>query len=245
MGNPNEPRCQNLLNKSRVTRVISPRSGICYTYNMIRANDTEPKLLSYSAGVDFGLSLLVNLEAAYYMRYGLSESAGISVIITPPGYSPQLIPVQYAIGPNTMTNLAIGSRNLTRKPAPYTSQCLNAYPASLIKTDSSLKYLAYNEEECKSACLIEYIQNKCHCIDPLLLEARAVKDIPPEWSQSKFCPVGRKKPERECVHNYTVEYMIDPVGLAACPCQPECTMQHYEVGFFNQIIFENKGNFFE
>ena len=76
---------------------VNFRYGICYAFNFVNTSQSG-QLESISSGEDFGLSLTLNVEESAYMRYGLSPSTGIYVIISEPRKIPEVISSKYKIG---------------------------------------------------------------------------------------------------------------------------------------------------
>ena len=61
---------------------------------------TTDELKVFSSGKDFGLSLVLDIESSYYMRYGLSPSAGVKVIISQPKDMPEVLSSHFIVGKN-------------------------------------------------------------------------------------------------------------------------------------------------
>ena len=80
------------------------RYGVCYSFNF-RESPKRPKHLAETVitGKDFGLTLILNDEDYYHMRYGLTQSRGIVAVLSQPYTMPQVLN-----GPTNLSKFSIG-----------------------------------------------------------------------------------------------------------------------------------------
>ena len=71
---------------------------MCYAFNDVSAGETPLK--TTSEGPDYGLTLIIDVEKSYYMRHGLSPREGISIALSEPSETPNLLTAPIEIGIN-------------------------------------------------------------------------------------------------------------------------------------------------
>ena len=69
---------------------------MCYAFNDVGSGETP--LYSTSEGPDYGLTLVIDVEKSYYMRHGLSPREGISIALSEPSETPNLLTAPIEIG---------------------------------------------------------------------------------------------------------------------------------------------------
>ena len=170
------------------------------------------------------------------MRYGLSPSEGIKVIISQPMDMPEILSSHFLVGninikilnikyfflfiaPNRETNLAMSVKDIKRQGPPYPSSCSSSYPSELDLEKNPHNH-KYSENRCKRLCFLSFVEEKCNCTDPLLLEADESYDFP----SINFCPTMKTDTQRICVDKY-----INNHSEFACLCRPECDTLQFQV----------------
>ena len=136
----------------------------------------------------------------------------------------------YFSAPGTETNMALKATHFTRQPPvdmlfymqPYATNCTSFYPPSQSFLQS--QGMKYSQSECKKSCLVHYVNEKCDCFDPLLMDA----SIETDFQNKTFCPILRSDSRRKCASFATINFGTD--NSTDCNCQPECDSLKYEVG---------------
>lgn len=90
--------CDDFQDPQKVTTVITPKHGVCYSFNALDKSKAGESLKVFSSGPDFGLNLILDIGALVYMRYALSQSEGVHVVITQPGDMPEVLASQIDVG---------------------------------------------------------------------------------------------------------------------------------------------------
>lgn len=113
--------------------------------------------------------------------------------------------------------------NITRQGPPYVSNCSSNYPVEL-DLEKNPNNHKYSEDRCKRLCLMTYVEEKCNCTDPLLLEANESYD----FQNITFCPTLKTDTQRICADKYTNDHTE-----FQCQCRPECDTLHFQVSSWN------------
>ena len=67
--------------------IASSQYGNCFTFNSLKSDeDADHGLTSLLPGPHLGLSLVIDLQQPFYMKNGLTTSAGIRVTIHDPTF---------------------------------------------------------------------------------------------------------------------------------------------------------------
>lgn len=204
------------------------RYGVCYAFNYVgrEKHSSQFRLTTISTGPDFGLTLTLQFDHMHYMRYGLSPSQSIDIILSQPTSMPQLLSSHIQIGPNTETSIALSLTQIKRQSDPYPAKCTDDYPAiGIFETFENLipKDTIYSEGYCKSLCMMLFVYENCACMDPLLIETKLYGDPLP----GPFCPISKAALMRKCADDAMMEYKLNASNY--CPCKPQCNVVSYEV----------------
>lgn len=69
-----------------------------FNFGTTSAQDAIGNITSSSDGPDYGLSLTIDIESGYYMRYGMSPSEGVSIILSEQNKLPAVLSRPIKIG---------------------------------------------------------------------------------------------------------------------------------------------------
>ena len=101
--------------------------------------------------------------AYYYPRNGITTTDGVYVSISnrtvPPAISSNIIRAR----PNVATDIRLTHKTISRLPAPYTSQCIDSYPADYQDANS---FFSYSQSHCLMLCKGSKINSTCKCLIP-------------------------------------------------------------------------------
>ena len=147
-----------------------------------------------------------------------------------PNAMPVVLSKPILLSPNIKTAIKVLKQVVTRQPAPYVTQCSDQYPDTYLQNPilSSLidfSSVRYTEDYCKSTCRVQYVNETCGCLDPLLLEALFLEKVTTKNLQ--FCSVVHNSTSRNC-STYALEEYAKNKG-ENCPCKPSCYVENYEV----------------
>ena len=145
-------------------------------------------------GPAFGLTLILNLDQANYMKQGQSKQAGARMAVHPPDLNPLVDEEGMDLFPHTLTHASIQESDMQRIEAPYTSKCINYwtqtnYTAMAVMGPNSSEVVPYSLsvwtalnlfiitckleimiwslfQQCQRLCVITKIDEKCNCFHP-------------------------------------------------------------------------------
>ena len=218
-------QCKQTMSETKAVRIITPRYGVCYLHNFEPLNSSASNEAAGSSGPDYGLNLILDIQSHYYMRYGLSQTNGILITLNDPQAMPMVLAKPIHLTPNIKTGIKILKQTITRQKLPYVTDCSDTYPTEY-QSFLNFTSVKYSNSYCKAMCLMEYVKEKCGCVDPLLTEANFLSQANP--SGKFFCSVDDKSEQRICsvaaVKNYS-----KGDGYQQCPCKTECEKDTFEV----------------
>ena len=223
-------QCLRTMNNTEAKRVIIPRYGVCYLHNFERLDSSITPEQTGASGPDYGLNFIFDIQSEFYMRYGLSPTAGLQLTLNDPNAMPVVLSKPILLSPNMKTGIKVLKQVVTRQPAPYVTQCSDQYPDEyqqhpILKSLIDFSSVRYTEDYCKGMCRVEYVNATCGCLDPLLMEALFLHKT--NTSNLKFCSLERGTTERHCSRIALEEYAKNKGEN--CPCKPNCYSENYEV----------------
>ena len=136
--------------------------------------------------------------------------------------------VHLTLAPNMKTGIKVMKNVMTRQLAPYTTNCSDKYPPG-IDANIALDFsnTNYSQSYCKTVCLVRYVQQKCGCLDPSLMEANFLDQITP--INFKYCSMIKNSDKRHCAVDAVNNYSIGTGVNRNCSCQSSCYEESYEV----------------
>ena len=223
-------QCLRTMNNTEAKRVIIPRYGVCYLHNFERLDSSITPEQTGASGPDYGLNFIFDIQSEFYMRYGLSPTAGLQLTLNDPNAMPVVLSKPILLSPNMKTGIKVLKQVVTRQPAPYVTQCSDQYPDEyqqhpILKSLIDFSSVRYTEDYCKGMCRVKYVNATCGCLDPLLMEALFLHKT--NTSNLKFCSLERGTTERHCSRIALEEYAKNKGEN--CPCKPNCYSENYEV----------------
>ena len=233
-------QCKRTMSNEDAKRVIIPRYGVCYLHNFERLDSSITPEQTGSSGPDYGLNLIFDIQSEFYMRYGLSPTTGLQLTLNDPNAMPVVLSKPILLSPNIKTAIKVLKQVVTRQPAPYVTQCSDQYPDTylqnpILRSLIDFSSVRYTEDYCKSTCRVQYVNETCECLDPLLLEASFLEKV--NTTNLQFCSVVQNSTSRNC-STYALEEYAKNKG-ENCPCKASCYVENYEVSIqtFNGEIF--------
>ena len=218
-------QCKQTMSDTNATKIISPRYGVCYLHNFEPLNSSSSPEGAGSSGPDYGLNLILDIQSHYYMRYGLSQTNGMLITLNDPQAMPMVLAKPIHLTPNIKTGIKILKQTITRQKLPYVTDCSDTYPTEY-QSFLNFTSVKYSNSYCKAMCLMEYVKEKCGCVDPLLTEANFLSQANP--SGKFFCSVDDESEQRICSVAAVKNYSKDD-GYQQCPCKTECEKDTFEV----------------
>ena len=130
------------------------------------------------------------------------------------------------LAPNMKTGIKVLKKAVTRQKSPYVTNCSDLYPPDLKNNLIDWSNTRYNEDYCKSMCIVTYVHQKCHCYDPTLMEANFLSNVQPK--DLKFCSIVVNTTDRNCSLEAKQNYTSGS-GKSECTCRPSCNEEEFEV----------------
>ena len=221
------------------TPFFYPNYGNCYTFNLAAASDNlGRKNISRASSIEdeyFGDSYKLSLELFLYENEYIpfiEERAAFRIYIHRPNEIPILSPNSLFLAPTTFTKLIYSQRILT-----FSRQCRRELTEDM-KIMFDRNSTRYSQALCLKLCEFRFIEQTCHCIDPLLLVFVRFFDknrtVP--INTDRICPLNRnchknhahfgKYFQKEKKNN--IHVFID--SKVSCPeCLPECELIQYTI----------------
>ena len=196
---------------------------------------------------------------------------GMRLLITSPGVQPSIDNQGIDISPGQSTLIALTGKETTRLPWPY-SECTNTdYELSRLRQsvvqklgytpESSIadNQSTYTQQDCRSACVQQYIWQECHCLDlesrlpfenmegNLMCGALAKSEMHMFLEEAKFnrkrCVMSVEElasgkcsflhkliNDIACAHRAKRKYTNQKaLGQVTCNCPPACHTYDYDV----------------
>ena len=142
-----------------------PGYGNCFTFNAAyNEKDTKAPRNATLTGVSNGLTIELFLHQYNYMLEGLSQKAGVRVVIHSPHSFPMVDASGIDLSPGAASSLAIQMNDITRMRPPFVSMCINEWE----ETDLDISVMAserpqYSYTVCQSHCVQMAIIKTCDC----------------------------------------------------------------------------------
>ena len=176
--------------------VMSPTHGNCFSLH------TVSRALGRSSltGSTYGLSLVVKVEQADYLRGGQTLAAGARVTVQHREAPPLIDEYGIDIAPTSLTSLALQLVNISRH---HYSGC---QPSP-----------SYSITACQKQCIQTSVTHTCGCYHPLY-EAGPSEDVRP-------CDLVSGARDEVCVLELILKF---DTGLVECECLPACKEKDFE-----------------
>ena len=175
---------------------LSATHGNCFTLQ------TVSQVLGKSSltGATYGLSLVLKLEQADYLRGGQTLAAGARVTVQEREAQPLIDEYGLDIGPSTLTSLALQLVNISR----------HAYSGCDPTVSHSIT-------TCQKVCIQRSVRENCGCYHPLYQTEGGDVLVP--------CDLVSGSKDEECVLELVVKF---DTGMLECSCLPACAEKDYE-----------------
>ena len=214
--------CLKTMSGENATRIITPRYGVCYLHNFEPLNSSKHPDASGSSGPDYGLNLILDIQIDNYMRYGLSQTSGMILTLNDPNAMPMVLAKPIFLTPNTHAAIKVLKKVMIRQKSPYITDCSDTYPTEY-QGEVNFTSVKYINDYCKALCKVNYVQQACGCLDPLLMEAKFFSQI--ALMNATLCSVVTNSEQRDCSISATIDYS----NGNQCPCKTDCYKDNFEV----------------
>ncbi|TRY68751.1 hypothetical protein TCAL_04698, partial [Tigriopus californicus] len=186
-------------------KVNIPSFGNCFIFNSaFNETDQTQSRNATLTGAANGMSLQLFLDQDSYMLKGLSQQAGVRLIIHNPATYPLADEYGIDLQPNTANSIAIQMNKISRLPEPHPSNCITNWEQTGMNQSLMIETKpTYSLGACYRHCFQLDVIRECSCyhtyLDMSLIDLKAIPFKDGNGSRPcSLIPDQETNPDFEC-----------------------------------------------